>query len=234
MNPRVLISCKNLGYATPSDSGIPAGKKWDIRKLNLELHAGERACFHFQNEEQKQVLWRLFQQKLKPKTGSFQISGNTHLHTDNSFWEGTDKKASLKENMKSKLFSTRPWFGGQRKNLDTLMDRLGLTGQIPHLQIQELKPEHAKRFWVLMLVAANTKVVLIDRLFSQLDEISLPFFQEWQEGFPGILIMFGEHPEYLKAVNSRVMEKHRSLKPLFNSIISFSADGVAKKMETEN
>ena len=85
-----------------------------------------------------------------------------------------------------------------------------------------------------MLVAANTKVVLIDRLFSHLDEISLPFFQEWQEGFLGILIMFGEHPEYLKAVNSRVMEKHRSLKPLFNSIISFSADGVAKKVETEN
>ena len=85
-----------------------------------------------------------------------------------------------------------------------------------------------------MLVAANTKFVFLDRLFSQLDEISLPFFQEWQDGFPGILIMFGEYPEYLKAVNSRVIEKDRRLKPLFNSIISFSADGVAKKMETEN
>ena len=100
MNPRVLISCQNLGYTTPLDPEMPAGKKWDIRKLNLELHAGERACFHFQNEEQKQVLWRLFQQKLKPKTGSFQISGNTNLHTDNSFWEGTNKKVSLKENLK--------------------------------------------------------------------------------------------------------------------------------------
>ena len=232
MYPRVLISCQNLGYTTPSESGIPVGKKWDIRKLNLELHAGDRACFHFQNEEQKQVLWRLFQQKLKPKTGFLRITGNIHLHTDNSFWEGMDKKASLQENMKSKLFSTRPWIGGQRKNLDTLMDRLGLTGQIRHLQIRELKPKHAARFWVLMLVAAKTKVVLIDRLFSQLDEVSLPFFYEWQEGFPGILIMFGEHPENLNAFNSSVMGTHHSFKPLFNSNIIFSADGLATKIES--
>ena len=104
MNPRVLISCHNLGYAAPSGTGISSVDKWDIRKLNLELHAGDKACFHFQNEEQRQVLWRMFQKKLKPKIGSLQISDNTHLHTDDSLWEGTDKKASLLENMESKLF----------------------------------------------------------------------------------------------------------------------------------
>jgi ATPase subunit of ABC transporter with duplicated ATPase domains len=228
MNPRVLISCHNLGYAAPSGTGISAVEKWDIRKLNLELHAGEKACFHFQNEEQKQVLWRMFQQKLKPKTGSLQISANTHLHTDDSLWEGTDKKASLLENMESKLFSTRPWFGGQRKNIDILKDRLGLTGRIINLPVNELMPEYAARFWALMLVAANTKVVLINRLLSQLDEISLPFIQEWQESFSGITVIFGEHPEYFKAVNSRKVEQQDTLKSFFSTNISFSADGLAK------
>jgi hypothetical protein len=173
-------------------------------------------------------LWRIFQQKLKPKTGSFQISANTHLHTDESLWEGTNKKASLLVNMESKLFSTRPWFGGQRKNMDILKDRLGLTGRIINLPVNELMPEYAARFWALMLVAANTKVVLINRLLSQLDEISLPFIQEWQESFSGITVIFGEHPEYYKAVNSRKGEQQDTLKPFFSTNISFSADGLAK------
>ena len=228
MNPRVLISCQNLGYVSSSAPGISTIERWDIRKLNLELHAGEKACFHFQNEEQKQVLWRLFQLKLKPKTGYLQISASTHLHTDDSLWECTDKKASLKENMESKLFSARPWFGGQRKNMDILKDRLGLTGHIFNLPVNELKPEYVGRFWALMLVAANTKVVLMNKLLSELDSISLPLVQEWQESFSGISIIFGEHPEYFKAINDRKETQQDTIKPFFSTNMIFSADGVAK------
>jgi hypothetical protein len=89
-------------------------------------------------------------------------------------------------------------------------------------------PEYVARFWALMLVAANTKVVLINRLLSQLDEISLPFIQEWQESFSGITVIFGEHPEYFKAVNSRKVEQQDTLKSFFSTNISFSADGLAK------
>ena len=95
MNPRVLLKCDNVGYSTSSASINSFEEKWDILKLNLELYAGDRASFHFQNEEQKLVLWRLFQQKLKPKTGSFIISAKTHIHSDDSLWSGTDKNASL-------------------------------------------------------------------------------------------------------------------------------------------
>ena len=228
MKPRVLLKCDNVGYSTSSASGNSVEEKWDILKLSLELRAGDRASFHFQNEEQKQVLWRLFLQKFKPKTGTFIISAKTHIHSDDSLWCGTDKKASLLENMNSKLFVKRPWFGGQRKNLETLMDRLALSGRIPYLPVGEITEEQAARFCVLMLISANTKVVLIDRLFSQLDQVSLPFVQEWLESYVGIIILFGEHPEYFNAVKNLKTEQQLKSKTEFNSVISFSLDGQAK------
>jgi len=228
MKPRVLLKCDNVGYSTSSASGNSVEEKWDILKLSLELHAGDRASFLFQNEEQKQVLWRLFLQKLKPKTGSFIISAKTHIHSDDSLWTRTDKKATLLENMNSKLFAKRPWFGGQRKNLETLMDRLALSGRIRHLPVEELSEEQAFRFWLLMLVSAKTKVVLIDRLFSKLDQVSLAFVQEWLESYTGIIILFGEHAEYFNAVKTPAEDQQLKSKTVFNSVYSFSADGQAK------
>ena len=79
-----------------------------------------------------------------------------------------------------------------------------------------------------MLVSAKTKVVLIDRLFSQLDQVSLPFVQEWLESYAGIIILFGEHPEYFNAVRILQTEQQLKSKTEFNSVISFSVDGQAK------
>ena len=231
MKPRVLLKCDNVGYSTSSASGNSVEEKWDILKLSLELHAGERASFRFQNEEQKQVLWRLFLQKLKPKTGSFIISAKTHIHSDDSLWTGTDKKATMLENMTSKLFTKRPWFGGQRKNLETLIDRLDLNGRILHVPVEELSEEQAVRFWALMLVSANTQVVLIDRLFSKLDEVTLVFVQEWLESYAGIIILFGEHAEYFNAVKTLSKDQHLKSKTEFNTIFNFSEDGQAQNLE---
>jgi ATPase subunit of ABC transporter with duplicated ATPase domains len=231
MKPRVLLKCDNVGYSSSSASGNSVEEKWDILKLSLELHAGDRALFLFQNEEQKQVLWRLFLQKLKPKTGSFIFSAKTHIHSDDSLWTGTDKKATLLENMNSKLFTKRPWFGGQRKNFETLMDRLALSGRIPHLPVEELSAEQAARFWLLMLVTAKTKVVLIDRLFSKLDQVSLAFVQEWLESYTGIIILFGEHAEYFNAVKTSTKDQPLKSKTEFNSVFSFSAAGQAKLLD---
>ena len=170
-------------------------------------------------------MWRLFLQKLKPKTGSFIISPKTHIHSDESLWEGTDKKATLLKNMNSKLFAKRPWFGGQRKNLESLMDRLDLSGRIQHVPVEELSGEQALRFWLLMLVSAKTKVVLIDRLFSKLDQVSLAFVQEWLGNYPGIIILFGEHAEYFNAIKTHPEDQQLKSKTLFNSVFNFSADG---------
>jgi len=84
------------------------------------------------------------------------------------------------------------------------------------------------------LVTAKTKVVLIDQLFSRLDEISLPFIQEWLENYAGILILFGKHPEYLKSVKNSQETPQRKVEPFFNTVISFSASGHANTLLPES
>ena len=202
MNNKLLISCRNLCYSATGAEDISSETMWDISKLNLDLHAGERIIFHFKNEEQKTVLWRLFEGKLKPKTGSLRISANTHIHTDQGLLDGLDKSSSLQENLQSKLFEERPWFGGKRKTLDTLMYKLGLIGRIQNIPVNDLSDKHLTRFLTLMLAAAKTRVLMLDRLLPLLDEISMSFLLEWMESFPGGIIVFGEHANILNAVKS--------------------------------
>ena len=72
-----------------------------------------------------------------------------------------------------------------------------------------------------MLVSAKTKVVLIDRLFSKLDQVSLAFVQEWLESYTGIIILFGEHAEYFNAVKTPAEDQQLKSKTEFNSVFSF-------------
>ena len=230
MNNKLLISCRNLGYSATSAEDFSAETMWDICKLNLDLHAGERISFYFKTEEQKSVLWRLFERKLKPKTGSLRISASTHIHTDQGLLDGLDKSSSLQENLQSRLFEERPWFGGKRKTMDTLMSRLGLIGRIQYLPVNDLSDQHLARFWTLMLAAAKTRVFMLDRLLPLLDEISMSFLLEWMESFPGSIIMFGEHANILNAVESRQDKQMVLSRSLFDLVISFTSYGEAKTL----
>ena len=230
MNNKLLISCRNLGYSATSAEDFSAEKMWDICKLNLDLHVGERIIFYFKTEEQKSVLWRLFERKLKPKTGSLRISTSTHIHTDQGLLDGLDKSSSLQENLQSRLFEERPWFGGKRKTMDTLMYRLGLIGRIQYIPVNDLSDQHLTRFWTLMLVAAKTKVLMLDHLLPLLDEISMSFLLEWMESFPGSIIVFGEHANILNAVESRQDKQMVLSRSLFDLVIRFTRYGEAKTL----
>ena len=63
MNKIPLISCRNLGYSENFYNNFSNEKIWDISNLNMDLHAGERIRFYFKTEEQKNVLWRLFERR---------------------------------------------------------------------------------------------------------------------------------------------------------------------------
>ena len=230
MNNKLLISCRNLGYSAKSAEDFSAETMWDICKLNLDLHAGERISFYFKTAEQKSVLWRLFERKLKPKTGSLRISASTHIHTDQGLLDGLDKSSSLQENLQSRLFEERPWFGGKRKTMDTLMYRLGLFGRIQYLPVNDLSDQHLTRFWTLMLAVAKTKVLMLNRLLPLLDEISLSFLLEWMESFPGSIIVFGKHTNFLNAVESRQDKQMALSRSLFDPVISFTSYGEAKTL----
>jgi len=230
MNNKLLISCRNLGYSAIATEDFSVETIWDICKLNLDLHAGERIRFYFKTEEQKSVLWRLFERKLKPKTGSLRISASTHIHTDQGLLDGLDKSLSLQENLQSRLFEERPWFGGKRKTMDTLMYRLGLIGRIQYLPINDLSDQYLTRFWTLMLAAAKTRVFMLDRLLPLLDEISMSFLLEWMESFPGGIIVFGEHANILNAIESRQDKQMLLSRSLFDLVISFTSYGEAKTL----
>ena len=230
MNNKLLISCRNLGYSETSAEDFSAETMWGICKLSLDLHAGERISFYFKTEEQKSVLWRLFERKLKPKTGSLRISASTHIHTDQGLLDGLDKSSSLQKNLQSRLFDERPWFGGKRKAMDTLMNRLGLIGRIQYLPVNDLSDQHLTRFWTLMLAAAKTRVLMLDRLLPLLDEISMSFLLEWMESFPGSIIVFGEHANILNAVKSRQDKQITLSRSLFDLVISFTSYGEAKTL----
>ena len=230
MNNKLLISCRNLGDSATSAEHFPAETMWDICKLNLDLHAGERISFYFKTEEQKNVLWRLFERKLKPKTGSLRISANTHIHTDQGLLDGLDKNLSLQENLQSKLFEQRPWFSGKRKTLDTLMYKLGLIGRIQNIPVNDLSDKYLTRFWTLMLSATKTRIFLLDRLPQSLDEKSMKFFLEWMESFSGSIVVFGKHSNIGNDFVSRKDQKTRLSRPLFDLVISFTNYGEAKTL----
>ncbi len=200
MNPRLLLSCQKLGYYAPADSSNKDEIQWEIYDLNWDLFAGERIQFHFENEDQKQVLWRLLQQNLKPKTGSILNVQNSHLHTDESLWKGLNLNSSIMENLRSKLFEERPWFSGKRLNLEILLDRLALRGKLLNVPVDALNPEQKHHFWVLMLVAANTNVLLLDKIFQTKSPVTDKFLKDWLYSFTGAVVAFRAPSEELKPV----------------------------------
>ncbi len=217
-------------YSATFAEDISSETMWDINNLNLDLHAGERIIFHFKNEEQKIVLWRLFEGKLKPKTGSLQISTNTHIHTDQSLLDGLDTSSSLQENLQSKLFEERPWFGGKRKTLDSLMYKLGLNGRIQNIPVNDLSDKHLTRFWTLMISAAKTRVFLLDRLLHSLDKKSMSFFLEWMESFHGSIVVFGKNSKIRNDFVSRKNRQTSMSKLQFDQVISFKNSGEVKTL----
>ncbi len=230
MDSRLILSCKNLGYYHNKRMALSSLREWDIRGLNLKFFSYDRVRFFFNSDEQKTVLLRLFLQKLKPKTGSIIIPSNIHIYFEKDLWMRTDKDSSLINNLESKLFSNRPWFGGKRKDLNSLIDRLDLGGYSKHLPINKLPTEKKKRLRILMMIAARTKVIIVDKLFAEMDEISFFFVLEWLRNFPGILILFGDSHLPVKADKHRRVLNEDKARNVFNKTILFSADGIAKKI----
>ena len=81
-----------------------------------------------------------------------------------------------------------------------------------------------------MLAAAKTRVFMLDRLLPLLDEISMSFLLEWMESFPGSIIVFGEHANFLNAVESRQDKQMALSRSLFDLVISFTRYGEAKTL----
>ena len=71
---------------------------------------------------------------------------------------------------------------------------------------------------------------MLDRLLPLLDEISMSFLLEWMESFPGSIIIFGKHVNFLNAFESRQDKQMLLSRSLFDLVISFTSYGEAKTL----
>ena len=108
---RLLINCRDLSYRAWEEEQDPYQSKsviWDLRQLNWNVEAGERVSFIYEDEEQKQVFWRLLLNKLKPKSGLLEIQSGVLVYSDEMLWTRARGNVGLEANLESKLFEPQP------------------------------------------------------------------------------------------------------------------------------
>ena len=134
--PKVLINCRDLSYYT--SDGAEDSEVWDIKQLNWSVQAGKRIHVQCYNQDQKYVVWRIFLNKLKPKSGLLEIHPGTKIYSDEMLWSRSDQNRGLWSNLQSRLFDPRPWLADQRVHLSTLMDLLGIDGRSSRTPLEQL------------------------------------------------------------------------------------------------
>ena len=212
---RLLINCRDLNYrAWEQDPYQSESVIWDLRQLNWNVEAGERVSFIYEDEEQKQVFWRLLLNKLKPKSGLLEIQSGVLVYSDEMLWTRARGNAGLEENLKSKLFETQPWLNQRRVPLIQLFDRVGLSGRALKTPLADLPPHDQLKAWLIMLMAARVKVWLVERLFQQTQGENLKLIMEWLAGFQGAWIFFERDgqtkEEKLNSVMTSIVHLHRN------------------------
>ncbi|SVE60317.1 uncharacterized protein METZ01_LOCUS513171, partial [marine metagenome] len=148
---RLLINCRDLSYRAWEGEQDPYQSEsviWDLRQLNWNVEAGERVSFIYEDEEQKQVFWRLLLNKLKPKSGLLEIQSGVLVYSDEMLWTRARANAGLEENLKSKLFETQPWLNQRRVPLIQLYDRVGLSGRALKTPLADLPPHDQIKAWL--------------------------------------------------------------------------------------
>ena len=179
---KLLINCRDLSYFScvganahsESESG-----KWDVRQLNLTVEAGDRVCFIYEDEEQKQVFWRLMLNKLKPKSGLLEIQSGVLIYSDEMLWTRARRNEGLDANLESKIFETRPWLNGRMVNVMQLVDRVGLSVGLLKTPLEKLQARDQLKAWLVMMMAAKVKVWLVDTLMKQIHCENLKLLIEW-------------------------------------------------------
>jgi len=193
MSGKLLLSCRALGHYEDSDEEGVTVRQWDVRDLSLTLHARERCQVVCATAEQEEVVWRLLHLKLKSKAGRLATASGVHPCPDEQLWQRLSPGASLRESLTSKLFETRPWLGGRRWFVETLMDHLGLTPEMQRGSPSRLKAELRDRFQLVLLIAAQTRLVLLRQLLKSSDVRVQELLGQWAEGYLGGIFAFGEN-----------------------------------------
>ena len=195
---KLLINCRDLSYFSSlgaSEQSTSESEKWDLRQLNWTVETGDRVCFIYEDEEQKQVFWRLLLNKLKPKSGLLEIQSGVLVYSDEMLWTRARRNEGLDENLESKIFETRPWLNGRMVNVMQLVDRVGLSVGLLKIPLEKLQARDQLKAWLVMMMAAKVKVWLVDTLMKQIHGDNLKLLMEWLSGFSGAWVTFKDETQ---------------------------------------
>ena len=193
-----LINCRDLSYFSSlgaSEQSASESENWDLRQLNWTVETGDRVCFIYEDEEQKQVFWRLLLNKLKPKSGLLEIQSGVLVYSDEMLWTRARRNVGLDANLESKLFEPRPWLNGRMVNVMQLVDRVGLSVGLLKIPLEKLQARDQLKAWLVMMMAAKVKVWLVDTLMKQIHGENLKLLMEWLSGFSGAWVTFKDETQ---------------------------------------
>ena len=186
----MLINCRNLGYYS-AETGKVSGV-WDIRQLNWTVHAGDRISFQCHSQEQKEVVWRILLNKLKPKSGLLEIPSGTKVYSDEMLWSRADGKADLWTNLQSKFYNQKPWLVDRRVHHSMLVELIKLTARAARTPLMQLKESERTKAWTVMMISARIHVWLVDSSLRDALVEDRSIIKRWLVGFPGAWIDFDE------------------------------------------
>ena len=195
---KLLINCRDLSYFSSlgaSEQSTSESENWDLRQLNWTVETGDRVCFIYEDEEQKQVFWRLLLNKLKPKSGLLEIQSGVLVYSDEMLWTRARRNVGLDANLESKLFEPRPWLNGRMVNVMQLVDRVGLSVGLLKIPLEKLQARDQLKAWLVMMMAAKVKVWLVDTLMKQIHGENLKLLMEWLSGFSGAWVNFKDETQ---------------------------------------
>ncbi len=197
MYKKVLLTFRDISHRCDEEA-------WDVRDFSWKLHYGERIQLHCHRPEQYDVLWRLLERNLKPKQGTIEELHPVTWSSDQSINSRLNMNDTMNHALKSKLFEERPWIAGKRTHVQNLMDRLQIHLSERHQPLHGISPISLQRFQALLFMAARVQLLLGKQVFSSMDEITLPVFQEWNQNFCGALVLFGDASPPGVDLNTRI------------------------------
>ena len=212
-----LINCRDLSYFSSlgaSEQSASESEKWDLRQLNWTVEAGDRVCFIYEDEEQKQVFWRLLLNKLKPKSGLLEIQSGVLVYSDEMLWTRARRNKGLDSNLESKIFEPRPWLNGRKVHVMQLVDRVGLSVGLLKTPLEKLQVRDQLKAWLVLMMAAKVKVWLVDTLLKQIHGENLKLLMEWLSGFSGAWVTFIDETQ-----------TEEKLMPMMTSSVHLHRDG---------
>ena len=215
---KLLINCRDLSYFSSlgaSEQSTSESENWDLRQLNWTVETGDRVCFIYEDEEQKQVFWRLLLNKLKPKSGLLEIQSGVLVYSDEMLWTRARRNVGLDANLESKLFEPRPWLNGRMVNVMQLVDRVGLSVGLLKIPLEKLQARDQLKAWLVMMMAAKVKVWLVDTLMKQIHGDNLKLLMEWLSGFSGAWVTFKDETQ-----------TEEKLMPMMTSSVHLHRDGI--------